>query len=421
MRKMKDSGVAWIGDIPEDWDVIRFKDKWVNKKEIAKEKSVEYERLALTLNGVIKRAKTDAEGLQPKAFDDYQILENNNFIFKMIDLQNISTSRVGLSPYTGLVSPAYIRFIPKKDGQFSKFTYYFLMSMYYNCVYNNLAGDGVRSALNASDMGAFNIPWTSDTEQEAIASYLDRKTSQIDALIGNVRGQIEKLKAYKQSLITEVVTKGLNPSAPMKDSGVEWIGQIPEKWEVYKMKVLFKNVSVKNKGGERVLSLYRDYGVLPKDSRDDNHNVTSLDTDSYKYVEKGNLVINKMKAWSGSLAMSDYTGIISPAYYVCRVSIDGLAQRFIHHYLRNQKIVQVYEQLSAGMRIGQWDLGIDDFLKIEVAIPPLSEQEAIAAYLDTTCGQIDRLVEVKEAKIANLEQYKKSLIYEVVTGKREVV
>ena len=199
MRKMKDSGVAWIGEIPDDWRLIRFKDKYRSVKEIAKGQSVNYERLALTLGGVVKRPKDDSEGLQPKEFDGYQILRENDFIFKMIDLQNVSTSRVGLSPYTGLVSPAYIRFSPKKDGRESKFIYYYLMSLYYNQVFNNLGGNGVRSALSAKDMGEFMIPYPpEETEQKSICVALDKKSEQIDALIANVQEQIEKLKAYKQ-------------------------------------------------------------------------------------------------------------------------------------------------------------------------------------------------------------------------------
>ena len=126
---MKYSGVEWIGEIPDKWNLVRLKDICINKKEVAGEKSSEYERLALTLNGVIKRPKDDQEGLQPKEFDTYQILEENDFVFKMIDLQNISTSRVGLSPYTGLVSPAYIRFASKKKGQFNEFIHYYLLSL----------------------------------------------------------------------------------------------------------------------------------------------------------------------------------------------------------------------------------------------------------------------------------------------------
>lgn len=211
MREMRDSGVAWIGEIPEEWSLIRFKDKYKNSKEIAGEKSIEYQRLALTLNGVVQRPKNDSDGLQPKEFDTYQVLHENDFVFKMIDLQNISTSRVGLSPYTGLVSPAYIRFRPKNNTQYPRFIYYFLMGMYYNCVFNNFGGDGVRSALNASDIGTLLIPYPDGKIQKQIGESLDTICANVDTLTTNIKTQIEKLKAYKQSLITEVVTKGLDP------------------------------------------------------------------------------------------------------------------------------------------------------------------------------------------------------------------
>ena len=239
MREMKYSGVEWMEDIPASWNMIRFKDKYQSIKEIAGESSSEYERLALTLGGVIKRPKDDSEGLQPKAFDGYQILRENDFVFKMIDLQNVSTSRVGLSPYTGLVSPAYIRFCSKNKNQFNKFVYYYLMSMYYNCVFNSLGGDGVRSALNASDMGMLMIPFPSEHEQMLIVEAIESQTDKVDALIANQEAQIVKLKAYKQSIITEVVTKGLDPNVPMKDSGVEWIEKIPEGWNAVPLKTLF--------------------------------------------------------------------------------------------------------------------------------------------------------------------------------------
>lgn len=419
---MKNSGIEWIGNIPDDWGLVRFKDICSNKKEVAGRNSADYERLALTLNGVIKRLKDDSEGLQPKEFDGYQIIHENDFIFKMIDLQNISTSRVGLSPYTGLVSPAYIRFSPRKENQYNKFTYYFLMSMYYNCVYNSLGGNGVRSALNATDMGQFKIPYPSFEVQKKIVFFLEEKFVAIDELIANQEKQIEKLKEYKQSVITEAVTKGLDKSVPMKDSGIEWIGEIPAHWIKIKHKVLFKNVSIKGHGEATVLSLYRDYGVVPKDSRDDNHNVTSLDTDSYKYVQPNDLVINKMKAWSGSIAITDYEGIVSPAYYTCKVNYKYITKRFIHHYLRNKHLVGLYEMYSAGLREGQWDLSIDDFQSIEIAIPPtLEEQDAIAKVIDEKCDSIDKLIAIKQEKIEKLQEYKKSLIYEYVTGKKEVV
>lgn len=203
--KMKDSGIDWIGQIPEYWSLVRFKDFFYNKKEIVGENSVSFDRLALTLDGVIKRNKDDSDGLQPKEFDGYQILRDNDFVFKMIDLQNISTSRVGLSPFTGIVSPAYIRFVNKKKCN-NKYFYYFLMSLYYNEVYNNLGGNGVRSSLSASDMGNFICPYPNKIEQENIVRILDNKIIQIDNLIKQKNNKIEKLQDYKKSLIYEYVT-----------------------------------------------------------------------------------------------------------------------------------------------------------------------------------------------------------------------
>lgn len=201
----------------------------------------------------------------------------------------------------------------------------------------------------------------------------------------------------------------------MVNSEIDWLGDVPSHWKVHRNKALFKNVSIKNHGDATVLSLYRELGVIPKDSRDDNHNVTSLDTDSYKYVEQGDLVINKMKAWSGSLGVSDYEGIVSPAYYVCKVDYSKVTPRFIHHYMRNLGIVEAYEMYSAGMRIGQWDLSIDDFMGIKVALPPYQEQDRIAERIDKDTAKVDALIANQQAQIEKLKQYKQSLITEVVT------
>lgn len=203
---MKDSGVPWIGRIPVHWKRIRLKDKWVNKKEIVGSHSEKYARLALTLAGVVKRSKKDTDGLQPKDFMTYQVLKRNDFIFKMIDLQNFNTSRVGLSSYTGIVSPAYIRFVPQNEVQCYKFTYYFLMSMYYSHVYNSLGDDGVRSSLSASDIGNFYIPWPDWNEQQTIANYLDTKCADIDTIIAQKQEQLNILADYKKSFIYEYVT-----------------------------------------------------------------------------------------------------------------------------------------------------------------------------------------------------------------------
>ncbi len=214
---------------------------------------------------------------------------------------------------------------------------------------------------------------------------------------------------------SEMVVSNTMKYEAMKDSRLPWIRNIPSHWNVTRIKEFMQNVSEKNHPNATVLSLYREYGILPKASRNDNHNVTSLDTASYKLVHRGELVINKMKAWQGSLGVSDYEGIISPAYYVCRFMSDKIVKKYIHYLLRSKSYAQEFERLSTGMRVGQWDLGIDDFMSTPALIPPPNEQSAIAEYLDNQCAKIDTLIDEAKSSIEEYKKWKASLIFEAVT------
>lgn len=200
-----------------------------------------------------------------------------------------------------------------------------------------------------------------------------------------------------------------------KDSGIAWIGEIPGEWEVLPIKYALSWKSEKGHGDAMVLSLYRDLGIVPKESRDDNHNVTSEKTDDYKFVCKGDFVINKMKAWQGSMALSNYEGIVSPAYYVCSFNNTKVYKQYFHHLLRNDSYLPEYRRLSTGLRVGQWDLGFDDFKNIPFLLPPLSVQQSISSFLDEKCGEIDSLISIQEEMISELLAYKQSVITEAVT------
>lgn len=202
---MKDSGIPWVGEIPEYWNVNRAKYCFVNTKEIAGCRSDRYERLALTMNGVIKRSKDDSNGLQPEKFETYQILRPDELVFKLIDLQNVSTSRVGLSPYLGLVSPAYIILKSNKRVLPAFAEKYFLM-LWKNQIFNALGDAGVRSNLNSKDLLELSIPLPPIDEQQEIADYLDNKCAAIEQIIADKKSQIETLDGYKKSLIYEYVT-----------------------------------------------------------------------------------------------------------------------------------------------------------------------------------------------------------------------
>lgn len=201
----------------------------------------------------------------------------------------------------------------------------------------------------------------------------------------------------------------------MKDSGIAWIGAIPNHWKVSRIKQIVCWKSVKGQPDLPVLSLYRDYGVVPKDSRDDNHNVTSLDTSGYKVVERGDLVINKMKAWQGSLAVSEYNGIVSPAYHICKITSEKICKKYLHYLLRDASYLPEYMRLSTGLRVGQWDLSFDDFKNIPFLVPPLAEQDRIAAFLDAECAEIDAVLEKTRASIEEYKKLKQAVITQAVT------
>ncbi|HIW02744.1 MAG TPA: restriction endonuclease subunit S [Candidatus Protoclostridium stercorigallinarum] len=417
---MKNSGIEWIGEIPDDWNLIRFKDICVNRKEIAGTQSSNFDRLALTLNGVIRRDKDDSDGLQPKEFDCYQIIHENDFIFKMIDLQNISTSRVGLSPYMGLVSPAYIRFSPRKEGQYNLFVYYFLMSLYYNCVYNNLGGNGVRSALNATDMGQFLIPFPSIDTQIHIVSMIENRCVAVDKLIENQQAQIEKLKEYKQSVITEAVTKGLDPSVPMKPSGVEWIGEVPINFSIQNIRSLFQiRKEVIGREPETVLSITQSGLKIKNVSENEGQMANSYA--NYQIVHIGDFAMNHMDLLTGGIGISKYEGVTSPDYRVFKIKKVSYIKKYFLYvfetYYRN-KIFYAFGQGAANL--GRWRLPAQNFYSIFIPVPSVKDQQQIADHLDKKCAEIDKLISVKQQKIEKLNEYKKSLIYEYVTGKKEV-
>ena len=426
---MKYSGVEWIGEIPDKWNLVRVKDICINKKEVAGEKSSEYERLALTLNGVIKRPKDDQEGLQPKEFDTYQILEENDFVFKMIDLQNISTSRVGLSPYTGLVSPAYIRFASKKKGQFNEFIHYYLLSLWHNCVYNNIAGDGVRSALNATDMGNLKCPYPTEDQQRKIASFLNKKTAEIDSLIEIENQQIEKLKEYKQAVITEAVTKGLDKNVPLKDSGNEWIGKIPENWNIKRAKFIAEEF-IKGSGitkedvvinGDIPCVRYGEIYTKYDNYFNECATRTNLsNVQSPTFIEKGDLLFT----CTGELVEEIGKNVLYLGEEKCLAGGDIIVMKHKEHpgfinYAMNCTRSQMQKSYGkAKLKVVHIStLGIGN---IYVCLPPYAEQKKISDYLDDFTESINEIVLIKQQKICQLNEYKKSIIYEYVTGKKEV-
>ncbi len=407
-RTMKDSGIEWIGTIPFTWGTIRFKylHNGMNTGE-----GLDKEFWSTDENDIVFYTA----GLEPirtsyKEFPKWKYTQDNDLL-----LARNGTPYV-YYPLSGACYTDHIIRASLKSGINRRFVQYSLQQSISKVVVDSVS----IATWSASLWNEQYIAWPSQAEQERIVNFLDTKCARIDEVIEQTRASIEEYKKLKQSIITEAVTKGIRSERPMKNSEVEWIGEIPEDWTVALLKYSIRWKSVKGQPDSQVLSLYRDYGVIPKDSRDDNHNVTSLDTSGYKVVEVGDFVINKMKAWQGSMAVSSYNGIVSPAYHVCEIINPTINRKYLHHLLRNQLYLPEYLRLSTGMRIGQWDLGFDDFKNLPFILPGYEEQDEIVTFIEKKSSEIDHLIEVKEQLLSELDSYKKSLIYECITGKKEV-
>ena len=426
---MKNSGVYWIGDIPDNWNLLPTKRFFRSEKRIVGDAVDEYERLALTMQGVIKRSKDDSEGLQPEKFEGYQILRENELVFKLIDLENVKTSRVGLSPYTGLVSPAYI--ILTNEQKDNRFFYYWFMFMYYNEVFNQLGGAGVRSALNAKDVCMLPVPAIAYDEQQRIADYLDDKCRRIDTIISKQEQIIEKLKSYKLALITDTVIKGLRFNRQYKNSGYDFIGEIPSEWEVCRLRNIGKPQNGISKDGKyfghgspfvSYGDVYRNY-LLPENV-EGSLDTTEEEQANYS-VEAGDIFFTRTSETIEEVGFSCVCEKTIPhatfAGFVIRVRPfnDKLKTGYAKYFFRsNHQRKYLVKEMNLVTRAS---LGQDLLKSMPVLIPPKTEQDEIAEYLDKKCSIIDESIKKRESIIEKLTLYKKSLIYEVVTGKKEVV
>ena len=255
-------------------------------------------------------------------------------------------------------------------------------------------------------------------EQQRIAEFLDIKCAEVDEMIGLQEQIIEELKAYKQSVITEAVTKGLNPNAPKRDSGIEWIGQIPEHWELCRVKnIIFEVHSITDTGEGEKLSVTQNRGII-KTSEIEVAN-PSLSTIGWKNVEINDIVFNKYKAHSGVFFVSPYNGIVTFNYSVYRCK-GGNIPKFYEHIFKTEGCIGEFRKQMRGVGESISPLYTKDLFSINLYTLSISEQQAIADYLDEKCVDIDSLIQTKQSKIDSLKEYKKSIIYEYVTGKREV-
>lgn len=415
----KNSGVEWLREIPSHWEILKTKYVHKNIKFLNTNRICD-NVLSLTLRGVVNNNIDNPEGLVPKDYAAYQIFEKDDLVFKLIDLENISTSRVGIVHEKGIMSSAYIRL---KIGKISipKFAYYYYYFLYINNVYNNI-GCGVRSTLNPTDLLNIKFPLPPKDEQEKIASYLDEKIAKIDASISGKEKFIELLKEQKQIIINDAVTKGLNKNAKFKNSGVEWLGEIPSHWKFEKGKWLFKQIKRPVRQTDEIVTCFRDGQVTLRANRRIDGFTNALKEYGYQGIRKGDLVIHNMDAFAGAIGISDSDGKATPVYSVCIPYNENIVfSGYYAKYLRNLAMKDFLLSLAKGIRERSTDFRFKDFGELEFPLPPKDEQEKIVEYIETKTAKIDKLVNLEQEYIKSLKEYKASLIDSVVTGKVRII
>lgn len=415
MREMKDSGIEWIGDIPVSWKIMPNKYLMRKEKKICPVYHGE-DILSLTMKGVIVR-DLDAGGKMPTSFDGYQRLEAGNLLMCLFDI-DVTPRCIGLIKQAGVSSPAYSQFVLRKGADAAYYCYYYTM-LDNDKTLLHLAKN-LRHSLTEDQLGAIPVIVPPIEEQQRIADFLDTKCAEIDALTADIQTQIDTLEQYKRSVITETVTKGLNPDAEMKDSGIEWVGEIPAHWLVHPVYYYYGERKNKNYLGKEDNLLSLSYGRVVRKDINTSDGLLPESFNTYNIVETGDIIIrptdlqNDKRSLRTGLVKEH--GIITSAY-IDLCPIKQVDSRYFYFLLHAYDVMKVFYNMGNGVRQG---LNYSEFSRLMVFEPPYEEQVAIADYLETKVIEVDAIIERKKEQMSVLNAYKRSLIFEYVTGKKEV-
>lgn len=419
MREMKDSGTLAFGTIPSTWKITKFKNLFFLRST---KNTGNRELLSVYLDrGVI--SYSDSDGMQvhkpSESLAAYQNVEIGDFV---LNNQQAWRGSVGVSKYHGIISPAYFVY-SMTDECYAPYMNYLLRDSSMVHQYE-LASRGVGTIQRN-----LFAPWLKNRivlippmcEQKVIANFLDSQCSEIDAISADIQKEIETLEQYKRSVITEAVTKGLNPDVEMKNSGLRWCEKIPATWEVIPAKYLFHNSDTRKFPNDELLTASQKYGLISQTDYMKRENakivLANAGIENWKHVEPNDFVIS-LRSFQGGLEMSEISGCVTWHYVVLRAA-QKVFQRYYKWLFKSSKYINALQATCNFIRDGQ-DLRFSNFAKVPLFIPPYKEQCEIAAYLDEKTTAIDVVMQSKKKQLEVLDSYKKSLIYEYVTGKKEV-
>lgn len=431
MRTTKDSGISWLGEYPSGWELKKI--KYCLQERVEKNNPIRTtEILSLTAKqGVIPYDQKEGGGNKPKEdVSAYRLAYPGDIVMNSM---NILSGSVGLSQYFGCVSPVYYMLRPWKATEDVRYyNYIFQTTMFQRSLFglgNGIlikeSGNGklntIRMRIPMDKFGGLFIPVAPIDEQKRIADFLDAKCAEIDALTADIQTQIDTLEQYKRSVITETVTKGLNPDAEMKDSGIEWVGEIPVHWPVHPVYSYYGERKNKNRLGKEDNLLSLSYGRVIRKDINTNDGLLPESFNTYNIVEAGDIIIrptdlqNDKRSLRTGLVKEH--GIITSAY-IDLCPLKQVDSRYFHFLLHAYDVMKVFYNMGNGVRQG---LNYSEFSRLMVFEPPYEEQVAMADYLETKVTEVDAIIEQKKEQMAVLDAYKRSLIFEYVTGKKEVI
>ena len=402
-REMKDSGVEWLGEIPKGWNVKKGK------------------ALYSITTGKLDANAEEPTGIYPFFTCSMFPKKINQYAFDCEALLVAGNGVVGFTQYYKGKFNAYQRTYVLSDFH----NIYPLFLKYY--VSNNLKREVEQSSVGSviqfiklGDLQNFNIAFPEYQEQEKITEYLEMKCQKIDHIIEKTKSSIVEYKKFKQSIITQAVTKGIVPERLMKECDINWIGKIPQDWKVQRGKNLFIEINERSTTGEEeLLTVSHITGVTPRKNKNVNMFMSESLVD-YKICHEGDIAANTMWMWQGAIGVSKYYGVISPSYNTYRQKSDTYDADYLEYLLRIPPLVATYAAYSTGITASRLRLYPQGFFSILFPVPPRKEQQEIAVYLNKKIPQINRLIIKKEKFVDELKSYKRSLIYEYVTGKKEV-
>lgn len=421
MREMKDSGISWINEIPENWNIEQIKYnysliagatpestnvdfwdgniKWITPADFkTKDIFVTGGSRNLTIEGY----KSCSTSMLP--------------IGSIVFSKRAPIGTVAITADKLCINQGCLGLVEKSGRVLNKF-YFYVISIYSDVF--SIYGSGTTfKEISANVFANIKLPTPPIQEQQRIADFLDAKCAEIDALTADIQTQIDTLEQYKRSIITETVTKGLNPDAEMKDSGIQWVGDMPAHWDVIRGKYILRYMQKPVREDDGVITCFRDGEVTLRSNRREDGFTMSDKEIGYQGIDIGDLVVHGMDGFAGAIGISDSRGKASP---VLNVLDTDQCKRYIMYYLRSMAYSDVFLALATGIRVRSCDLRWNKLAELSYPVPPLDEQNAIVKYIDSVLSKADAVIADKKAQLVTLDEYKKSLIFEYVTGKKEAI